>query len=87
MKTKGMKVYVLFIEQVSWTEVIRQTTDVFSTLEKARKAFKSFTDDERQDCERYGWTIDEQEDFFEAYQYGDYAENHTNAEIREEIIK
>lgn len=80
-----MKVYVLTVEQVCDCEVFdNDYPRAFGSLDKAKAVFRSFVDDEIQFVERDGWIIDiDDEDEFEAYADGDYADNHTLAVIHE----
>ena len=81
-------VYVLFIEQVSGGEVIRQSTDVYWIEEQARDVMKAFVADEIKFIEKQGWTLGcDKETSFEAYEDGYYAMNHTFVEVRKEEVK
>ena len=80
-------VYVLFIEQMMDCEIIRQTTEVYSTLDKAKEALRAFADEEKPWCRESGWTISDTENGFEAHEEGRYSSNHTCAEIHVETVR
>lgn len=82
-----MKVYSVIIEQVQDYGQIRLTTNVFSTLENAKKFFDAFVDDEIKYFQiSNGDIINRNETCFEAYSDGSWSESHSYAEIIEDEL-
>jgi hypothetical protein len=82
-----MKVYSVIIEQVQDYSQLRLSTNVFSTLENAKKFFNAFVDDEIKYFQiSNGDIINRNETCFEAYCDGSWSENHSYAEIIEEEL-
>ena len=85
-----MIVFVLFIEQVSEGEILRQDTMVFDTEQKARDNFNCFVCDETRFISEHqqGWLINDDPGKmeFEAWGNGEYALNHTNAYVTKQEV-
>ena len=84
------KVYVVGINQTCKAEVLRESVDVFETEEKAQAHFKAFVEDEKKWIEENAeeWIVSaDEEEVFEAYEQGYYAENHTYAYVQEKEVQ
>lgn len=62
-------------------ETIKDEIRLFSSKEKAKSVFDSIVEDEKKIVESKGWEIDECELYFEAYEEGYYAHNHSCVEL------
>ena len=74
-----MKNYVVLFETEEDTEVIKVTTDVV----EAQKAFEAQLIEARQIAKDNGWTIEEEDNYFEAYEDGFYDQGHVVVRIEE----
>lgn len=78
-----MEIFIVETNGVYKGEEMSYDTRAYSTEEKAKKALKEFVDDERKCCEREGWKIEsDDDDYFLAYEDGDYLFNHTEVAVR-----
>ena len=78
-----MEIFIVEVDRVYNGQVLEYDTKAYSTEEKAKKALKEFVDDDKKYCERDGWTIDcDDDDYFLAYEEGDYLFNHVEAAVR-----
>ena len=84
-----MKVYILTVDQVYNDEIFENSyPKAYSTMEKAKKAFNAFVDEERENVQRDGWVEAEEnsDTHYEAWEDGNYISNHTDARIIEATL-
>lgn len=83
-----MKVYTLTTHQVfDGCDDLGIVVRVFSTREKALNAFNNFVADEIEYAKQNGWTIEQEDMSFVAYEMGYYATNHTIAIVEQKTIE
>ena len=62
-------------------ETIKNDMRLFYSKEKAKSVFDDAVKEEKKIVESKGWEIDESEFYFEAYEEGYYAHNHSCIEL------
>jgi hypothetical protein len=77
-----MEVYSVIVEQVCNCEIIRLSTNVFSSMEKATQFFNRFVDDELKSYSNEKFIVERTKNTFEAYEEGNYSINHSCAVIK-----
>lgn len=78
-----MEIFIVEVDRVYNSQILEYDTRAYSTEEKAKKALKEFVDEERKYCERDWWTIGcDDDDYFLAYEDGNYMHNHVEATVR-----
>ena len=79
-----MKIYVFTYHAACDCEYLGTENKVFRTKEEALKAFNEWKKDEMEYVKRYEWKIGtDTDEYFEAYEEGDYCTNHTEGFINE----
>lgn len=82
------EIYLVVTHAVSDLEDCGVATQVFSTYDKAKKAFDAYVSGEMSYIAEYeGWVIEQSEDSFCAYEDGRYSESHTFGEIRKIVVE
>jgi hypothetical protein len=82
------EIYLVVTHAVSDCEDCGVGTQVFSTYDKAKKAFDAYVSGEMSYiAEEDGWEIEQSEDSFCAYDDGRYSESHTFGEIRKIFVE
>ena len=79
-----MKIYVFTYHAACDCEYLGTENKVFRTKKEALKAFNEWKKDEMEYVKRYEWKIGtDTDEYFEAYEEGDYCCNHTEGFINE----
>jgi hypothetical protein len=81
------KVYVFFKEQVYDFDVLTQDVFVYENKEDAVKDFNAFIKEEKDFAVEEGWEIEEGNNSFSSYDSGSYAQNHTEAWLKEKEVQ
>lgn len=78
-----MEIFIVEVDRVYKGQILEYDTKAYSTEKKAIKALKKFVNEDKQYCLRDGWKIEaDDDDYFLAYEDGDYLFNHVESAVR-----